>query len=420
MATCGRRGIQGIPAFLGVALIALPSLAQGLSAEAREIARLKAMLQEQARQLSRQQQELDSQRRRLDALFPVKEPPVGEPPVGELVSPREAARLRGGQTPPETVGAAPPDAERRLTDLALPEEIGGVLLPRGKVSLEPSVEYAHTSSNRFIFRGVEILPAFLIGVFDITETRRDTLSGALTGRVGITDGLEVELRVPYLYRSDRLRTTVPQAGGEITTVRDIDGYGIGDLEGAIHYQFTRGTGNWPVLVGNLRVKSATGSGPFDVDHNALGQETRLPTGSGFYAVEPSLTVLHQSDPVVFFTNLGYLWNMRRTVDQTIAGRRIGIVDPGDAVRVSFGMGFALNERASFSLGYDHSYILKTMTQLDGVRTHSDSAQVGSLLVGGSYRVNDRVGLNLSVAIGATRDAPDVRVGVRVPVTFSLF
>jgi hypothetical protein len=64
--------------------------------------------------------------------------------------------------------------------------------------------------------------------------------------------------------------------------------------------------------------------------------------------------------------------------------------------------------------------METSTELNGVDVDSKDLQVGSFLVGFSHRLNDRVGLNLNLAIGATEDAPDVRVTLRVPVSFEVF
>jgi hypothetical protein len=236
----------------------------------------------------------------------------------------------------------------------------------------------------------------------------------------VTDRLELEARAPYVFRDDRLRTTTAQAGGEFTSERRIEAFDIGDLEAAAHYQINRGRDDWPIFVANLRVKSDTGEGPSDVERDILGLETELPTGSGFWAVEPSVTAIYSTDPAVFFANFGYLFNLGRDVDTVIAGNRIGHVDPGDAIRVSFGMGLGLNERTSFSLGYEHSYILQTTTEVNGVDVDSRDLQVGSFLLGFSHRLSDRVGVNLNLAVGATEDAPDVRVTLRVPVSFDLF
>jgi hypothetical protein len=44
-------------------------------------------------------------------------------------------------------------------------------------------------------------------------------------------------------------------------------------------------------------------------------------------------------------------------------------------------------------------------------------QLGTLLLGYSYRLNSQRSLNVSLGAGLTRDTPDVTLTVRMPVTF---
>jgi hypothetical protein len=38
----------------------------------------------------------------------------------------------------------------------------------------------------------------------------------------------------------------------------------------------------------------------------MNVETQLPTGTGFWAFEPSVTVIYPTDPAVLYTTLNYL------------------------------------------------------------------------------------------------------------------
>jgi hypothetical protein len=114
---------------------------------------------------------------------------------------------------------------------------------------------------------------------------------------------------------------------------------------------------------------------------------------------------------VFFGNVSYLWHIKRNV-----GRGFGTVDPGDAVGVAFGMGLALNERASLSIGYEHSTILRTKQNGTGL-IDSRTTQIGMLNLGGSYRLSNRTMLNLSLGVGVTSEAPDLQATLRLPISF---
>ena len=157
-------------------------------------------------------------------------------------------------------------------------------------------------------------------------------------------------------------------------------------------------------------ENATGTGlPLD-----------LPTGSGFYSLQPSLTWLFPSDPAVFFGSISYLHSFKRhDVSRLLRdGLRepLGTVEPGKIFGINFGIGLALNEKGSLSLGYDHSTIGRTR-QNGTVVPGAVRTQLGTLLMGYSYRLAKDRTLNISVGAGLTRDTPDVSLSVRLPMTF---
>lgn len=82
---------------------------------------------------------------------------------------------------------------------------------------------------------------------------------------------------------------------------------------------------------------------------------------------------------MLFGNLSYVW----TMEEDEGERNGGTIDPGDVIRFGFGMGFAFNERTSFSLGYDHSIIGETDYELDNslFDTRFEQVHVGSLTFG---------------------------------------
>ena len=151
-----------------------------------------------------------------------------------------------------------------------------------------------------------------------------------------------------------------------------------------------------------------------------GIETELSTGSGFWAVEPGLTWIFPSDPAVFYGSLSYLWNIEEDVDENIGGTQFNDVDPGDVVGLSFGMGFALNERASFSIGYEHNFIFETEQETSAGKLTSEEFDVGTLNFGYSYAVTEATSVSLTFQAGVTEDAPDIRMILRVPISFDMF
>ena len=151
-----------------------------------------------------------------------------------------------------------------------------------------------------------------------------------------------------------------------------------------------------------------------------GLPLQLPTGSGFYSLQPGVTWLYPSDPVVFFGNLSYLHNFaRHNVSRTVllGGKEpLGTVRVGDIADVSIGMGLALNDKASISIGYDQSFV--GITKQNGKTVPGSAKSVlGTLLIGGSYRFNDKRSMNFTLGVGVTRDTPDATVTVRVPMMY---
>jgi hypothetical protein len=324
--------------------------------------------------------------------------------------------------PTEPVGEAPPQEEER-PEVAGLADTGGVLTPRNHLILEPSIELVNAQTNRFTFRGVELQEVILIGLVEATDAERNLITPALTARYGVTSRLELEVKVPYVYRSDRVTFLIPTIDDTVQEKETLTGSGLGDIEAAAHYQVTDG----PLyVIGNLRFKTATGEGPFDVNRDANGVTTELATGSGFYGVEPSVTLLYPSDPAIIFGTISYQVNIPDDVDQQIGTAIVQHVDPGDAIGASIGIGFAFNEDLSMSLGYKHTYVFETDTDIFSQQTQSqrtfktDPLQVGSLLYGMSYRVTDAIRVNFDLELGVTEDAPDVRGTLRVPVDVTSF
>lgn len=358
------------------------------------------------------------------------EPP---PPTPVYAQPEEERRIAAATTStrpgsaqtfdapaaaPEEVGVRP---EEDLNEpyLALASDVGGILTPKGTLYFEPELDYSHSSENRFFFSGTEIIDAILIGVIEATDTDRMSLVARGGLRYGLTDRLEIDAKIPFVYRDDRVSGVALDDGTEF--VRDQRGAGLGDIEVGLHYQLTDGVG-FPYAVANLRGKAPTGEGPFEVDRNAAGVELDAATGSGFWTVEPSITAILPTDPAVFYANLGYQMNFAVSPNEPVGAAVVREYDPGDAIRASLGVGLALNERLSLNFGYDQSQFFRTNLLIETIdtmtgavvltRARQPRVTVGSFGIGGSYFVNDKLRLTLNTSIGATDEAPDMRLILR--------
>jgi hypothetical protein len=376
----------------------------------------KALIASQQQQLLKQQLQLQS---------------LGESDLQDVrgTGTPEGAPAQGSATPTtatqQPVGVAPADENKgKPPKVTVLSEQGGVLTPKGTLVIEPSVEYEHASTNRLTFRGVELQDTVLIGVVDASAASRNLVSPAVTARYGVTDRLEVEAKIPYVYRSDRETFSIPQTNApNIDETSNLTGDGLGDIEFGAHYQIN---GTPPYFIGNVSFKTETGTGPFDIKRDAFGVERDLATGSGFYSLEPNITVIYPSDPAVLFANVGYQWNIKQSVNKNIGGEIVDNFDPGDGIDATVGFGFSVNDRLSFDLGYKHTFLMETDTEVTDTTNNtkrtdkSESLTVGSLLFGLGYRVSDNVNINLDFEYGVTADAPDMTATLRVPIAFNLF
>ena len=412
-----RRNLSGSVARVCVAMSlacfpASPAWAGETEQLAQQVQRLEAELQAQREQISRQQARIDDQQQEIDALKTSL----------ELREIRGAGMAQGAATttqstplPDQPVGEGPPQpalAERAEVQ-AIPQDLG-VLTPAGQLIFDPSFEYTRSSTSRLVFRGIELIPGIQIGLIEATDADRDTLMAHAALRYGITPRLEVEASLPYIYRHDRIEV-VQHRDDQIVRNIGLRGDGIGDAQFTVRYQLNRVRPLKPIWVASLRVKSDTGEGPFEIPFDEFGVATGLATGSGFWGIEPGMSFLLPSDPVVIYGGLSYFWHIARDIDREIGDVHIGRVDPGDSITANIGFGFALNPRFSYSLGYRHNYIFPTKSEIGDTTQRSAKLHVGQLNFGLSYRLTRTQVINLGFEFGVTEDAPDVSITLRTPI-----
>ncbi|HEU4372558.1 MAG TPA: acetate kinase [Telluria sp.] len=405
---------------LSALLLAPPAVAQQAGAS----------MQEMEAQLKKLQGALDEQRRLVEQLAGELRT-LQQAPAAVLAQQRGTGPGGEGQAQTQQPVGKAPARDGRPPEVAPLFEQPGVLTQKGKYVLEPALQFGYSSSNRVALVGYTIIPALLIGLIDVREVKRNTFSASLSARTGLSNRLEVELKVPYVYRSDATVSREIFTGTAVERAFDTSGKAIGDVEVAARYQLNAGGADKPYYIGGLRFKSRTGRDPFSVvtdctkrcigeNVTGTGLPLQLPTGSGFYSLQPSLTWLFPTDPAIFFGSVSYIHTFKRSnVSRLILdGLRepIGELAPGGVIGFNFGMGLALNDKASLSIGYDHSSIAR-MRQNGAPVPGSVRTQLGTLLVAYSYRLSDKKTLNISVGAGVTRDTPDVSLTVRLPMNF---
>ncbi|MEE9338628.1 MAG: transporter [Methylococcaceae bacterium] len=365
--------------------------------------------------ITEQGKEIEKLKSRLDNLTKKTTKPKHSKKKTPLPPLQAAINKHKTKMPAKPVGKAPPVTieEKRPPEIPrVSDNVGGVLTRKGNLAIEPSLQYAFSDNNRIFLDGVTVAPAAAIGLIDIRRVKRHTVTANLTARYGLTNRMELEFKIPYSYRSDSQRSRPVAIEASADEIFNADGNDIGDLELSARYQFNDAGSRWPIFIGNMTSTIPTGKSPFKInfEQSTAGASfpTELPTGSGYYSFQPSISALYPTDPAVFFANVAYNYNLE-------TNERMGKVDPGDGISGSFGMGFALNETSSFSLGYSHKHIFNT--EINGEEVIGSTLDIGQLLLGYSYKISPKTNINFSVGIGATSDAQDVRLKLRLPLTF---
>lgn len=312
--------------------------------------------------------------------------------------------------------AAQPDAERpeaeKPTDQLLVER-GGVLLPQGTLQIEPSVEYTHISSDRVAISGFTIFDAIVIGNIRVDDLERDIVTGTLTARYGLTDRIQLETRVPGVYRRDE---EILGVGTNDERTRTIDGVGLGDVEASAAWQPLAQMEYIPATILRIRSRFPTGRHPFEIDREqvAPGEQrlTETPTGSGFYAVGPGATFVWRADPAVLFTGGSYTHNFERSFSG------FGEIKPGDTFEWFAGLNLALSETVSTNLSFINQ--ITGETQQGGRDRPGTSSNDARLVLGSSIGLSPSTSLIVSAGAGLTDESPDFTFTVSLPITIGVF
>ena len=366
-----------------------------------------------------------------------------EPTVTEVAqspaSPPSAPAAPGGQpaTPPASGESAPiqgPSAAQQQAKQVIEtapslSTAGGVLTPKGQFVIDPSLEFDYWSQNQLGVNGFQIIPGITFGNIFVTRFEQNILTAAATARYGVTDRLELNVKIPFVYNSGSTSSLIPVgAAAELLSV-SATGSGIGDIQFGASYQLNSGNNGWPIFVVNGLFKTATGVSPFDVpiitlnDPNGQflsGTPKSLATGTGFYAATPSVTVLLPTAPGVLFANLQDQHSFGAT--QSIQDRQGGpptpvYLQPGESPALTFGIGFALNDRAALTFSYQQTHVFSAFANHQEVAGSPYS--FGTFNFGLGYQISQSTRLNLSVGIGAGPNTPAAKVLLEIPYKFSL-
>lgn len=394
----------------------LRALSDKLDAQAAEIARLRAEVEEL---------QLAQMRGR---------GVTGQTP--EQAAPTEADRIARQQTAPRTdepvqVGQArrEEDEQRRQQEKALVVREHAPLFER-RFTFDAGMTYSYYDRRALTLSGFLALDAIFLGTINLDQSKATIGTFDITGRYGLTDRLSLEANIPYVFRDTRFVSG--GAGGAASTLSEVyvRSQGVGDVSAAAFYQLVKESARWPDVVASLRVRAPTGREPFglkvipsDPDNTNLNVPEELPTGTGVWSATANVSVLRTYDPVILFGNLGYTRHRTGSFDDI--SPVVDTVSPADVslghiLQLSGGLAIALNDRAAVSFSVASAMQAATHIQSPGQpesRVPGSSSNSTTLNIGASYVLPSGWTFNGQAAAGLTPDAPNFVFGVRASRSF---
>lgn len=414
------------------AAVAMLFLAPIWALAGEDVQQLKERLEALKERYDKQTLELKALTERLEKLEgQMRGKGVSRSPVGTMA--QAAAGQRQTQAPEPA--AAPQQEEKVVKEPQRTRSVEAIYQQREAVferrfTFEPSLTYSRFDRRLINLSGFLALDAIFLGTIDVQQTKSDLFTLDLTGRWGVTDRLQLDLNIPFLYRSSDFFSGGAGGAAGVTSKADVSNGDLGDMSVGMFYQLWRETVNRPDLILSARLKAPTGKKPYgmkvvqpDPTNTNLNVPEDLPTGSGVWAASLGLSFLKTSDPAILFGNVGIIHNFKRSFDDI--STQTGIVQPGEVdLRRAFlwgaGIGFAINERMSMSFAFNQLLQQSARQKPAGQPWQSivgSDANAASFNVGVTYGLGEQTTLIANLGIGLTPDAPDFSLNLRLPYSF---
>ena len=299
-----------------------------------------------------------------------------------------------------------------------------------RFTIEPGLGFTRVDRSEIGLRGFLALDAIFLGSISVDEVESDTVTFDVTTRLGITDDAQVNLNIPFVYRSSNFISR--GAGGAATSQSEerVTAKDLGDIGFGGNYRVFSETEFLPDVVVNVNARAPTGKSPFGIELETVAGSQgnliipkQLPTGNGVWQASGGVSFLKTIDPVVLFTSIDYFHNFQTSFDDVdpAPGNQPGDVKLGDAFQVGSGIAVALNERLSLNLSYTQRFVEKSEIRLDPLEEFQEiigsGANIGVLNFGVTYGITDNLSIVTNVGVGATDDAADFETRISFPFTF---
>jgi hypothetical protein len=274
--------------------------------------------------------------------------------------------------------AVDPEAAERALERTLTSE-GALLLPPGRLEVEPSVRYQREERDDFV--GIDVNGDGLISLDEVgvADIERDETELGLDFRLGLPFDAQFEVGLPFRFVSSE--ETFDLLGSRRT--ESSSGNGIGDVTVGLAKTVLRERDWRPDVIARVTWDSASGK---ETDGDLL-------LGDSFHEIRGSLTFLKRQDPLAFVAS-GFYETVLEKDD----------VDPGDSYGITVNAVLAASPETSLSVGFQQSF--SKDLEVGGRGVPNSGTTQGVLTIGASSILGDGVLLNVTLGAGLSDDAPD--------------
>lgn len=344
-----------------------------------ELARL---LAERDAVIAELQARVDRLERQLGTAEPAPPPALSAAPASAPVPASTEAEIVAADPPPRPgqLEVDPEAAERALErTLVL---TGDLLLPVGKIDLEPSITYLHSDQDDL----AAIVPTADGSDLVARTVRmpRNEVTAAVDARIGLPFDSQLELRLPFEYVGEPADIT--------TSSEDERAFGIGDFGMGFAKTLVRESGPIPDLIGRVTWDSNFGR----------DTEGDLTINDDFHDLRGSISALKRLDPLAVTARTSYRISFENDD-----------FDPGNTFGVGAAAALAVSPATSLRLGFDASF--SGEDEFNGSTLQGSDENSALLSFGVSSVVGRRTLLNVNVGAGLTDDSPDYFIGASLPV-----
>lgn len=403
-----------------------PSTAEGrinqIINEVQQLKQVNAQLYQRIQYLENQLQQLAPPRQKTPEAQSGQEQQVARQQSRNVSRPQESAQ-QTRRSPEQSRGAVDViQEEHTLFDQSF--------------SLELGFEYSRFDRSQLVLNGFLALDAIFLGEISIDEVEADIWTTSLTARWGLTDRLQLNMRVPWVYRETTFRSGGQQLSSILVSEESVSDSDIGDISLGMSYQLFKETPTRPDMVLNFSATAPTGREPYGIkflrdddftdpeSNTNLQVPTALPTGSGLWALTAGVSFLRTIDPAIIFANIAYTHYLENSFsDITSDPDQLAVpgkVQLGDRYRFTGGLAFALNERSSLSFAFTQEFFQSAEVTRQDQATQDivgSKASTGNLDLGFTYALTNQLSMISNLGVGLNQDASDYSFSLRFPYRF---